>query len=113
MFHKILFTIALLFCLTNIAGAQTYYQVTAVNSSQVLNGVTVTVTAIAGAGTSLPYCGSAGPYWIGNGLTPVNFNVNPVKTRPTATIGANYDVEKNAISSDVCPYCIYGAISVG
>ena len=30
-----------------------------------------------------------------SGLTPVNFNPNPVKTRPTATIGATYDVEKN------------------
>ena len=29
------------------------------------------------------------------GLTPVNFNPNPVKTRPTATLGASYDVEKN------------------
>jgi hypothetical protein len=29
------------------------------------------------------------------GLTPVNFNANPVKTRPTATLGATYDVEKN------------------
>lgn len=29
------------------------------------------------------------------GLTPVNFNANPVKTRPTATVGATYDVEKN------------------
>ena len=29
------------------------------------------------------------------GLTPVNFNSNPVKTRPTATVGATYDVEKN------------------
>ncbi|MBU3639548.1 S-layer family protein [Polynucleobacter sp. AP-RePozz3-80-G7] len=29
------------------------------------------------------------------GLTPINFNANPVKTRPTATIGAYYDVEKN------------------
>jgi autotransporter-associated beta strand protein len=29
------------------------------------------------------------------GLTPVNFNANPVKTRPTATIGATYDVDKN------------------
>ena len=28
------------------------------------------------------------------GLTPVNFNPNPVKTRPTAILGANYDVEK-------------------
>lgn len=29
------------------------------------------------------------------GLTPVNFNANPVKTRSTATVGAYYDVEKN------------------
>jgi hypothetical protein len=29
------------------------------------------------------------------GLTPVNFNSNPVRTRPTATLGATYDVEKN------------------
>ena len=29
------------------------------------------------------------------GLTPVNFNSNPVKTRATATVGATYDVEKN------------------
>jgi len=30
-----------------------------------------------------------------SGLTPVNFNANPVKTRPTAMLGATYDVEKN------------------
>ncbi len=30
-----------------------------------------------------------------SGLTPVNFNANPVKTRPTATLGAYYDVAKN------------------
>lgn len=29
------------------------------------------------------------------GLTPVNFNGNPVKTRPTAMLGASYDVAKN------------------
>ncbi|MBT8572705.1 autotransporter outer membrane beta-barrel domain-containing protein [Polynucleobacter paneuropaeus] len=28
-------------------------------------------------------------------LTPVNFNANPVRTRPTATLGAYYDVAKN------------------
>jgi uncharacterized protein involved in copper resistance len=30
-----------------------------------------------------------------NGLTPINFNANPVKTRPTASLGAYYDVEMN------------------
>ena len=29
------------------------------------------------------------------GLTPVNFNPNPVKTCPTATLGAYYDIAKN------------------
>ncbi|MBU3638743.1 hypothetical protein ICE90_04060 [Polynucleobacter sp. AP-RePozz3-80-G7] len=29
------------------------------------------------------------------GLTPINFNANPVKTRPTAMVGTTYDVEKN------------------
>lgn len=29
------------------------------------------------------------------GLTPVNFNANPVKTRATASLGAYYDVERN------------------
>jgi len=29
------------------------------------------------------------------GLTPINFNSNPVKNRPTASVGAYYDVEKN------------------
>lgn len=27
-------------------------------------------------------------------LTPINFNPNPVKTRPTATVGGYYDIEK-------------------
>ena len=30
-----------------------------------------------------------------SGLTPVNFNSNPVRTRPTVTLGVTYDVEKN------------------
>jgi hypothetical protein len=30
-----------------------------------------------------------------DGLAPVNFNPNPVKTRPTATLGTYFDIEKN------------------
>ncbi len=30
-----------------------------------------------------------------SGLTPINFNPNPVKTRPTGTLGAYYDIVKN------------------
>jgi Autotransporter beta-domain len=30
-----------------------------------------------------------------SGLTPINFNANPVKTRPTAALGAYYDIVKN------------------
>ncbi|BEI41412.1 hypothetical protein PHIN9_13430 [Polynucleobacter sp. HIN9] len=30
-----------------------------------------------------------------NGLTPVNFNPNPLKTRPTATLGGYYDITKS------------------
>ena len=30
-----------------------------------------------------------------SGLTAINFNANPVRTRPTATVGAYYDVVKN------------------
>jgi hypothetical protein len=29
------------------------------------------------------------------GLTPINFNANPVKTRTSATLGAYYDLQKN------------------
>lgn len=29
------------------------------------------------------------------GLTPINFNANPVKTRPTAMLGTYYDIAKN------------------
>ncbi len=29
------------------------------------------------------------------GLTPVNFNPNPVKSRPTATVGGYYEIMKN------------------
>ena len=56
-------------------------------------------TVFASAGVETDTNTANGSYYGTNssisGLTPVNFNVNPVKTRPTATIGAYYDVEKN------------------
>ena len=56
-------------------------------------------TIFASAGVETDTNTANGSYYGTNpsipGLTPVNFNANPVKTRPTATIGATYDVEKN------------------
>ena len=56
-----------------------------------------TVTTFASAGVETDTNTANGTYSaIGiNGLTPVNFNPNPVRTRPTATLGAYYDVAKN------------------
>ena len=56
-----------------------------------------TVTTFASAGVETDTNTSNGTYSATgiNGLTPVNFNPNPVKTRPTATLGAFYDVAKN------------------
>lgn len=55
------------------------------------------VTTFASAGVESDLSTSNGTY-IANGvvgLTPVNFNANPVRTRPTATLGAYYDISKN------------------
>jgi len=58
-----------------------------------------TVTTFASAGVETDTNTANGTYSATNSsigtLTPVNFNANPVKTRPTATIGAYYDIEKN------------------
>ena len=56
-----------------------------------------TVTTFASAGVETDTNTSNGTYSATgiNGLTPVNFNPNPVRTRPTATLGAYYDVAKN------------------
>jgi hypothetical protein len=56
-----------------------------------------TVTTFASAGVETDTNTSNGTYTATgiNGLTPVNFNANPVKTRPTATLGAYYDIGKN------------------
>lgn len=56
-----------------------------------------TVTTFASAGVETDTNTSNGTYSATgiSGLTPVNFNANPVKTRPTATLGAYYDVAKS------------------
>ena len=58
-----------------------------------------TVTTFASAGVETDTNTANGTYSATNAsigtLTPVNFNANPVKTRPTATVGAYYDIEKN------------------
>jgi uncharacterized protein YhjY with autotransporter beta-barrel domain len=55
--------------------------------------------AFASAGVETDTNTANGSYYGTNstiaGLTPVNFNSNPVRTRPTAMLGAYYDVEKN------------------
>ncbi|WP_161492280.1 autotransporter outer membrane beta-barrel domain-containing protein [Polynucleobacter aenigmaticus] len=57
------------------------------------------VTTFASAGVETDTNTANGSYSGTNsgisGLTPVNFNANPVKTRPTATLGAYYDIVKN------------------
>ena len=58
-----------------------------------------TVTTFASAGVETDTNTANGSYYGTSssisGLTPVNFNANPVKTRPTAMLGASYEIEKN------------------
>ena len=58
-----------------------------------------TVMTFASAGVETDTNTANGTYAATNAsigaLTPVNFNANPVRTRPTATVGAYYDIEKN------------------
>ena len=73
------------------------------NATTALAGVGVSykvvpqVTTFASAGVETDTNTANGTYSATgiNGLTPVNFNPNPVKTRPTATLGAYYDIVKN------------------
>jgi len=58
-----------------------------------------TVTTFASAGVETDTSTANGTYSATNAsigtLTPMNFNANPVRTRPTATLGAYYDIAKN------------------
>ena len=75
------------------------------NATTVLAGVGASyrvipaVTTFASAGVETDTNTSNGTYSATNSsigaLTPVNFNANPVRTRPTATLGAYYDIVKN------------------
>jgi hypothetical protein len=57
------------------------------------------VTTFASAGVETDTNSANGTYSATNAsigtLTPVNFNANPVRTRPTAMLGAYYDITKN------------------
>lgn len=57
------------------------------------------VTTFASAGVETDTNTANGTYTATNAsigtLAPINFNANPVRTRPTATIGAYYDLAKN------------------
>jgi len=70
---------------TALAGVATSYR------------VIPTVTTFASAGVETDTNTSHGAYSATGitGLTPINFNASPVKTRPTAILGAYYDVAKN------------------
>jgi hypothetical protein len=59
--------------------------------------VTPVLTTFASAGVETDTNTANGTYSATGitGLTPINFNANPVKTRPTAALGAYYDVAKN------------------
>jgi hypothetical protein len=59
--------------------------------------LTPVVTTFASAGVETDTNTSNGTYSATGitGLMPINFNANPVKTRPTATLGAYYGVAKN------------------
>lgn len=69
---------------TALAGAEVKYK-----------GISQT-TLFASAGVETDTNASNGTYSATglNGLTPINFNPNPVKTRPTATLGGYYDITK-------------------
>jgi hypothetical protein len=70
---------------TALAGAEARYR-----------GIPKT-TLFASAGVETDTNTNSGSYSASgvDGLTPVNFNPNPVKTRPTATVGGYYDILKN------------------
>ena len=88
---------------TNSVTAPLTYSALNTNATTALAGVGAQyrfipqATAFASAGVETDTNTSNGTYSATGivGLTPINFNANPVKTRPTATVGAYYDVEKN------------------
>jgi hypothetical protein len=90
---------------SSIVTAPLTYSALNTNATTALAGVGAsykmmpTVTTFASVGVESDTNTSNGSYSATNAsigtLTPVNFNPNPVRTRPTATLGAYYDVAKN------------------
>ncbi|MBU3577668.1 autotransporter outer membrane beta-barrel domain-containing protein [Polynucleobacter sp. UK-Kesae-W10] len=88
---------------TSSVTAPLTYSALNTNATTALAGVgaqyklTPQATAFASAGVETDTNTSNGTYSATglNNLTPINFNANPIKTRPTATLGAYYDIEKN------------------
>jgi hypothetical protein len=78
------------------------YSALNINASTILAGLGASyqfipkATVFASAGLEADTNAANGTYSATGvvGLTPINFNVSPVKTRPTATLGAYYDVQK-------------------
>jgi len=87
---------------STVTAPLTYYALNT-NATTALAGVGASykvipsVTTFASAGVESDTNTTNGTYTAFGvaGITPINFNPNPVKTRPTATLGAYYDIDKN------------------
>ena len=89
---------------TNVTAPLTY-QALNTNATTLIAGAGISykpipvTTLFASAGIETDTATSNGSYSASSikiaGLAPINFNANPVKTRPTATVGAYYDVQRN------------------
>ncbi|WP_293752936.1 autotransporter outer membrane beta-barrel domain-containing protein [Limnohabitans sp. Rim8] len=87
---------------SNVTAPLTYSALN-INATTLLAGARATYRVIpqaiffASAGVETDTHARSGTYSVTgiSGLAPINFNLNPVRTRPYATLGAYYDLEKN------------------
>jgi hypothetical protein len=87
---------------SNVTAPLTYSALN-INATTLLAGARATYRVIpqaiffASAGVETDTHARSGTYSVTgiSGLAPINFNSNPVRTRPYATLGAYYDLEKN------------------